>query len=305
MITNNSAASFGIPATLFLGGVLLWVGAFPMNSINNLRLRSGWNRTAATFERDGTDTDSRQSPAAEKNRSDSDHALETKVRLLKQGQEFLTSIPSYTAQVSKREVVGGELLDEHVISLKYRQSPYSVYRHYLSGDEGREVLYVAGANNGKLLAHDGGWKARLPAFWLHPDSSLAMRDTRYPVTMAGIQGLLNLMLEIHEDDLRYHRAASCEHQSDIDHAGRPCSVFTTYYQSPEISPTYRKSITWIDDEWNIPIKSVHFEWPQHSVESEALDDTTMIESYEFSQLDFQRRLTDTDFDRNHPEYRFH
>ena len=202
--------------------------------------------------------------------------------------------------------MNGELLDEHVIALKYRREPYSVYLHWLAGDEGREVLYVEGANNGKLLGHDGGWKARLPAFWLSPDSSLAMRDTRYPVTMAGVQGLLDLMLDIHEEDRNTIARNSCQQsESSADQGGRVCSVFTTLYPSAEISPTYRKSITWIDQEWNVPIKSVHYEWPRGSIASESeLEESTMIESYEFSKLDFHATLTDGDFDRQNPEYRF-
>ncbi|MFO0917512.1 MAG: DUF1571 domain-containing protein [Planctomycetaceae bacterium] len=238
--------------------------------------------------------------------SNAEAVLARKIALLSEGQSFLATRQYYTARIAKREVVGDELLDEHVIDLKYRQQPFSLYLDWLAGDEGREVLYVAGANDDCLLGHDGGWKVRLPAFWISPDSTLAMRDTRYPVTMAGLHGLVDLMLESHHDDLKFHRVASCSAVPDIEQNGRNCTVFTTFYRSPAVSATYRKSITWIDQEWNLPMKSVHFEWPRQPLPPDAdLDESTMIESYSFSNINFDAALTDLDFDRHHPDYRFH
>ena len=65
-------------------------------------------------------------------------------------------------------------------------------------------------------------------------------------------------------------------------------LFTTQYHNRTLSPVYRKSMTWIDREWNLPLKSRHFEWPKDDSErsAEALDPGTLIESYQFSDIDF-------------------
>lgn len=219
---------------------------------------------------------------------------------------FLDSIRDYTAELHKQEVVHGQLLDAQSISMKCRHKPFSVYLLWLTGHTGREVLYIDGTNSGKMIAHDGGWKARIPAFALSIDGNYAMRDTRYPVITAGLRGMIEMMDGVHQDDLSRQNFESCEHDSPREFDGRPCHVFTTRYKSALDSPVYRKSITWIDQEWNVPIHTRHFEWPPSakSIAEEELDEATIIESYSFTNIAFDCQLTDGDFDRTNPEYRF-
>ena len=231
-------------------------------------------------------------------------ALQKKVDALTKGLEFLKTVPHYSATLQKQEVVGGVLLDEQTIALKCRHQPFSVYLLWLTGDTGREVIYVEGQNSGKMIAHDGGWRARIPAFTLSTECMLAMRDARYPVTKAGIAALMESMLDIHQSDLQKQTVDSCQLEPDQVFNGRPCHAFTTFYKSESHSPEYRKSITVIDREWNILLASQHFEWPKRKIESSELDVSTMIESYAFADLNFDSQFTDDDFDRKNPEYRF-
>ena len=192
------------------------------------------------------------------------------------------------------------------MSIKCRHQPFSVYLLWLTGDTGREVLYVDGGHDGKMIAHDGGWKARLPAFTMATDGYLAMRDARYPVTVAGLEGLIDMMRAVHLEDLARSNFDSCDLEPQGEFAGRPCFVFTTKYKSAVDSPTYRKSVTCIDHEWNVPLHSRHFEWRTSGpVLPEAqLDEATLVESYSFTELAFCRTLSDRDFDRANPEYHF-
>jgi hypothetical protein len=233
-------------------------------------------------------------------------ALRQKVTLLEKGHAFLHRTAGYTAKMHKQEVVKDELLDEQTIFIKCRHKPFSVYLRWLTGDAGREVIYVDGANDGKLIAHDGGWKARIPAFSLSTTSMLAMRDARYPVTDAGLLGLTDTMAAVHRMDLDQANVDSCEVDHTAQFDGRPCVRFTTRYKSVAVSPQYRKSITLIDQEWNVPIHSRHFEWGKAGVVSadNELDDATMVESYSFSEIEFGQQLTESDFDRENPEYQF-
>jgi len=233
--------------------------------------------------------------------------LRYKVDLLERGMKSLQEIAAYTAVFQKQEVVQGELLPEQTITMKCRHKPFSVYMNWQSGETGRELIYVDGKNNGKLIAHDGGWKSRIPALSLPPDGMLAMRDTRHPVTTAGLLGLANIMLGIHRLDLLRSTVAVCEVDANQTFDGRACLQFTTTYKSRTDSPIYRKSITLIDREWNVPLHSRHFEWPKSETpmpEAE-LDDATLLESYSFTDVHLQCRLSDHDFDRSNSEYNFH
>jgi len=239
--------------------------------------------------------------------SEAEKNLRRKVELLEQGQKFLQEISDYTTTLTKREVVKGELLDPQTIAIKCRPKPFSVYLLWLEGDVGREVIYIEGQNDGRMIAHDGGWKARIPALSLSVDCMLAMRDSRYPVTMAGLTGLTEMMLEVHRKDLADANYVSCEIQEDQSIEGRSCYLVTTKYQSADASPCYRKSLTWIDKEWNVPVQSHHYEWPRSelaTLNDHELDEATLIESYSFAKLQFHQGLTDRDFDRNNDEYCF-
>lgn len=246
-----------------------------------------------------SNADSAESPVGKE-------ALQNKVELLQQGRKFVEANGAYTATMSKQEEVQGERLDEQKIFLKCRQSPFSVYLRWEGGDAGREVLYVDGRDDGKLLGHDGGWKARLPSLTLDPECSLAMRDTRYPVTQAGFVALIDLMTDVHEEDLQTGRFAKCEHAENADFDGRPCHAFTTVYTSPQTSPDYRKSVTLIDKEWNVPVSTQHYGWPAEGqpVAEEEIDAATLIESYQFTDVNFDARITEADFDAEHEDYKF-
>ncbi len=232
--------------------------------------------------------------------------LKEKVALLEQGKRFLLDCPDYTAVFSKQELVGNQLLDMQDIFLKCRHEPFSIYLLWLSGDEGREVLYVDGQNEGRMVVHGGGWKARLPALTISPDSSLAMQESRYPVTKAGLLGTVEMTLSVHADDLLHNRIARCERLEDQEFDGRMCATWVTEYKDAKISPTYRKSITLIDKEWNVPLYMRNFGWPQAGADStgEALDEATVIEHYTFTEVAFHQQLATSDFDRGNAEYLF-
>jgi len=232
--------------------------------------------------------------------------LQRKLDHLESGRNTLMAVDGYTGTFQKQEVVNGVLLDEQTIAIKCRHRPFSVYLVWLTGDVGREVLYIEGQNNGNMIAHDGGWKSRIPALTLPVDCSLAMRDARYPVTTAGVVGLIDIMRGVHEQDLLKSNVEACEIDEHRQFDGRPCTMFTTRYRSRSDSPVYRKSVTLIDHEWQIPVHTRHFEWPVTSAtcSEEQLDESTLIECYSFTELKLNCELTDDDFDRKNSEYRF-
>jgi hypothetical protein len=234
-----------------------------------------------------------------------ERTLRTKIARLERGRDFLQKVPDYTAQFTKQELVAGSLLDEQVIYLKCRHEPFSVYLRWLTGDAGREVLYVDGLNNGSMIVHAGGWKARLPALTISPDSSLAMAESRYPVTKAGLLGLVDMSLSVHNEDLVKKNFARCDQLADQEFDERMCSTFVIEYKNAEISPTYRKSVVLIDNEWHVPLYVRNFGWPgpAQTIDGD-LDEATLIEYYTFTDIQLRSQLVATDFDRANEEYRF-
>ncbi len=123
-------------------------------------------------------------------------ALLMNMLLLEKGCRYLETVPDYTATFSKQEFVGGTLSDNQVINLKCRHQPFSVYMKWLVGDKGQELLYVDGQNEEKMLVKMGGLKGRLvPTLKLDPLGSLAMQESRYPITKAGIKALAETIID--------------------------------------------------------------------------------------------------------------
>ncbi len=232
--------------------------------------------------------------------------LKLKMALLEKGRTFLESIPDYTAQFSKQELVHGELLEEQSIHLKCRHRPFSVYLKWETGDEGREVLFIEGQNDDEMIVHGGGWKARLPALSISPTSSLALKESRYPITNAGILELAKTMLSVHEQDIKAGSIAKCEKLADQEFDGRPCETFLVEYRDATVSPTYRKSMTLLDKEWHIPVYARNFGWANEgsTATGEQMDEETLIEYYTFAEIHFRQQLAEVDFDRTNEDYRF-
>jgi hypothetical protein len=232
--------------------------------------------------------------------------LQKKIDRLQKGREFLLKTPDYTAVFSKQELVGDQLLELQDIYLKCRHQPLSLYLRWLSGDVDREVLYTAGQNDGQMIVHGGGWKTRIPSLVISPDSSLAMQESRYPVTKAGLLGTVDIMLGVHAVDIAELRVSHCEQLADQEFDGRPCATFLIEYRDSQSSPIYRKSVTLIDQEWNVPLYTRNFGWPNEgeTATGEELDDATLIEFYTFTEIAFRQDLANGDFDRTNEEYLF-
>ena len=232
--------------------------------------------------------------------------LNAKIQLLERGLQFLKTTPDYTAQFVKQELVNGELLDEQEMELKIRHAPFSVYMKWVTGEVGREVLYVDGRNDGRMTAHGGGWRARLPSVSLEPTGSLAMAESRHPITRVGLYSLTQMMIEIHRQDLQKQNFARFEKMADQIFDGRPCHAFLIEYKDRQASEHYRKSISLVDKEWCVPVYTKNFGWlnGEAPADPDQHDEATLIEYYSYANIKFRPNLVAIDFDHTNDEYGF-
>src|SRR5579871_485780 len=115
-------------------------------------------------------------------------ALTLKFEMLEKGRAKLEGVSDYTATFIKQERVDGSDLQEvQTIHMKLRHAPFSVYMKWLVGPVGQEVLYVDGLHDNRMLVKKGGRMGKLlPSVKLDPHGSLAMGESRHPVTDAGL-----------------------------------------------------------------------------------------------------------------------
>jgi hypothetical protein len=241
------------------------------------------------------------------------HPLDPALELAKNGLKHIRgTIDDYTATLVKRERIGGELGEYEYIYLKVRNrkvrdgrvvAPFSVYMYFLKPDgvKGREVMYVEGRNNGKMVAHEGGTAGKyLPTVWIRPEGVIAMRGQRYPITEIGIENLILKLIERGEQD-RASGREDCEValKDNAKVNGRVCKLLQVKNHHPSPDLAFHMAQVFIDKEHNVPIRYAAYDFPPKSGSN-----PPVIEEYTYLNLQLNVGLTDRDFDHTNSDYNF-
>lgn len=238
---------------------------------------------------------------------DNNEAVKFSLLLMQDGCRFMENIDTYSTTFTKRERIAGDLGDAQTIEMKVRHDPsFSVYMRWRSGDTGRQLLYNDDYPDKKMVVKLGGFKGRLlPAIKLDPMGSEAMGEARYPVTQAGVLGMLRLLVVHRQTDVKNGQGVRCLRLKNMVCDERDCYCFLYEYESPKFNPTYRKSIVMLDTRYHIPLRVINHTWTNSAEEllPAELDEQTLIEDYSFSRLDFGREMVAEDFSRDNPAYR--
>jgi hypothetical protein len=105
------------------------------------------------------------------------------------------SVQGYTARFERQEVVAGELRPREEILLKFRR-PGLMYLKWVAGPpRGREILFVPGRDDGRMLVREPGLFTRFATIVMAPDSPRVLEESRHPVTDIGIGRLIDLIMD--------------------------------------------------------------------------------------------------------------
>ncbi len=234
-------------------------------------------------------------------RRPNEHPLMPTLRWARTGLESIEKLPGYTATVVKRERVNGTVGDFEYMYVKVRHRPFSVYMYFLKPAKvkGQEVIYIDGANDGKMWAHATGVRGMVGMVQIKPTNPLAMNGQRYPITEIGIQNLVRRLLEVGEQDTKY---GECD-VSFLEGAkinDRLCTCIQVVHPVPRRNFLFHIARIFVDDELNIPIRYEAHDWPKGK------DGTPeLIEEYTYCDFIPNDKLTDADFDHRNPNYNFH
>ncbi len=216
-------------------------------------------------------------------------------------------IADYTCLLVKRERVRGKLLPyqymlakvRHAQKSSGREMPFSVYLKFLApGDlQGREVLYVEGQNDGKLIAKKGGLRFAYITTRLDPMSELALEDNRYPITEFGFKNLVRRFIEHLENPELEDCTLTIRTGARIDQ--RPCVGIEVLNRRPDSAIRFHSARVYIDTLLQIPIHYEAYDWP-----AAGQTEPRLLEQYTYRQVKLNVGLTDVDFDPSNPEYGF-
>ncbi len=226
-----------------------------------------------------------------------EHPLLPVLRWAKQGLPAIESLKDYSATLVRRERIRGKLSGYEYLSIKIRHAPFSVYAYFQApaGVKGQEVIYLAGQNQGNILAHKAHMAATVS---IHPDGLIAMAGRHYPITEIGLVNLVRRLVEVGDEDVKY---GECEvkYFTNAKINQRPCTVIQVVHPTPRDVFRFHLARVFVDDQWKVPIRYESYDWP-----SEPGGEPRLIEEYTYLDLKLNNGFTDEDFSTHNPEYHF-
>jgi hypothetical protein len=231
-------------------------------------------------------------------RKEGEHELMPVIRTLKNSQALIDgSVKDYTCTFVKQERIEGQLSEKQYMLMKLMHDPFSVYLMFLKPSEGRKVLYVAGQNNGKMIAKEaGGFKGMLGKMSLDPQGSIAMNGQKRPITDIGIRNLTTKLVKMWEAESKFGECTVVtKTDSEIDH--RPTTLFQIEHPIARKEFKFHIARLFVDNELGVPIHFDAFLWPE-----QADGEPPLEESYTYTKLKLNNGYGAREFDAaNNPD----
>lgn len=221
------------------------------------------------------------------------------IAAIEECQARYQAIHDYTCTFSKRERIKGQLTPLHVLAMKVRTRPSSIYIRFRQPAAGREAIYIAGQNDGKVLAHDVGLNKLLAGtLRLEPTGSRAMEDNRHPITQAGIGPLLHTLETRWSSELDPSESVVVIRE-DEKVRGRGCQMIETTHPCRDSEYMFYRVRLFIDHQLGLPIHFEAYDWP-----SSPKVPAELMEEYSYEDLKINVGLSDRDFDVSNADYAF-
>ncbi len=221
------------------------------------------------------------------------------LRLVADCKAKYRTVEDYTCTFFKRERVDGKLYTPHVMTMKARTGPESLYFKFIQPNAGREAIYVKGRYNDKIVAHDVGL-GRVVAGTMHldPKGDMAMEENRHPVSEAGIGSLIDTIEERWKLELRAEETRIIFH-ANMQVGDRPCVMVATIHAGKDPRYMFHKVKFFVDRELGLPIRFEAFDWPARPGAAPEL-----MEEYTYANLRINVGLKDRDFDPKNSQYAY-
>jgi hypothetical protein len=110
-------------------------------------------------------------------------------QLCRRAEEFNERHPDFVCRMTRSERIQGSIRSPELMLMKLRGTPRSVHLKWLdSANDGRECIYIAGQNNGKMISRGGRGDLLLAGrtLWLDPESGLAKSKSSQTITETGL-----------------------------------------------------------------------------------------------------------------------
>ncbi len=227
------------------------------------------------------------------------HPLAPVLETARASREVIRKIPGYTCTFIKQEQFKKGPPLRQVMILKFRREPFSVYLKYIDPHPGREVIFVEGRNKGRLHVHEpSGLASFVGTVSLAPSSSEAMKENRYPVTMIGMEKVLDTAIGEWEPALK-HPEVKVDKYPQAKVGEFDCTMFEVVYPKPIESYKFHKARLYFDKKTQLPVRTEQYGFPGKPGEEAPLQ-----EEYTYADLKIDVPIAESDFDINNTAYGF-
>jgi hypothetical protein len=195
-------------------------------------------------------------------------SLET---LVASSRKAIDSVSSYQVKMNQQERLGTILSPAEDMVLCVRRNPKAVRLEWHEGiHKGREVLYASDANNGLMHIRMGESLLALTRLSMAPDSPIALKSGRHPITEAGFETIIGNL----EDGLRKQKAGD-QSGGRLTYGGleKPEGVDKACHKVVRLTPAGETWVVYLDPDTKFP-----------TFVQETGADGTLLERYIFRDL---------------------
>lgn len=213
--------------------------------------------------------------------------------VIKSMQEAHAKISDYVAVLHQQQRIDDELSPKEKIALKFKK-PFSVYMKWLDGDDqGREIIFVEGANDGKMWIHNGSFPDI--TFCLEPETCKALSNGRHTVQEAGFGYIADrIARDVARAKSRPLDTVSCWDYGQRQVLGEPSRCFEMV-TPPRKDSGYYGHRAYICQSKRTGLLNKITVWDFRKL---------MVEDFDFENTKVNAGLTEKDFDPKNPEYNF-
>lgn len=201
------------------------------------------------------------------------------------------AVDDYTCHLDKRVRKKGRLYEDLNILVKYKKPKHYYFRWTKGISKGREVIFVEGKNNGKLVAHPGGI-FNFATLHLDPEGTLAMQKNHHSLRNSGMEKITTLI------KLNYAKAKE-KNLDKIRFIGerridrKKAWLVEGYFPENQGFYAYKISIYFCPTV-KLPLKISIYD-----------KSGSLFEEYVFRDLKINVGVTEKDFNPSNPEYSYH
>lgn len=208
-------------------------------------------------------------------------------------RNYQTVIKDYTCIFVAKENLKGRANEDQFMQLKFRQAPFSVSMKWLGPARmaGQEVAFVHGKNANKLRVQSKGILGVAGFVNIDVDDPRVREQSRHTIYETGIGNLIDSTVKSWELDKRTGKAVTRISEFEFDK--RRCYRVETIRGERSAQVYSYRSVLFLDKESKYPLRNENYSWPVAGGNPEG----DLMESFSYSNLQFNVGLTDRDFDK--------